>query len=43
VGGDDGVFGCMTLLGGRDVCPEPLPLQTQIAPLRRNMVSLGWR
>jgi len=43
VGGDDVVFGCMTLLGGRDVCPEQLPLQTQIAPLRRNMVSLGWR
>ncbi len=37
VGGDDGVFGCMTLLGCQDVCPKQLPLQTQIAFLRRRM------
>jgi succinate dehydrogenase/fumarate reductase-like Fe-S protein len=31
VGDDDGVFGCMTLLGCHDVCPKNLPLATQIA------------
>jgi fumarate reductase iron-sulfur subunit len=37
VGDDDGVFGCMTLLGCHDVCPKGLSLQTQIAFLRRKM------
>ena len=37
VGNDDGVFGCMTLLGCEDYCPKDLPLQTQIAYLRRKM------
>jgi fumarate reductase iron-sulfur subunit len=41
VGNDDGVFGCMTLLGCHDVCPKQLPLQTQIAFLRRKMVRTG--
>jgi fumarate reductase iron-sulfur subunit len=41
VGGDDGVFGCMTLLGCQDVCPKQLPLQTQIAYLRRRMARAG--
>jgi fumarate reductase iron-sulfur subunit len=41
VGNDDGVFGCMTLLGCHDVCPKELPLQTQIAYLRRKMVRAG--
>jgi fumarate reductase iron-sulfur subunit len=41
VGNDDGVFGCMTLLGCLDVCPKPLRLQTQIAFLRRQMVKAG--
>jgi len=39
VGDDDGVFGCMSLLGCQDVCPKNLPLQTQIAYLRRAMVK----
>ncbi len=39
VGDDDGVFGCMTLLGCHDVCPKSLPLQTQIAFLRRKMLA----
>ena len=43
VGDDDGVFGCMSLLGCHDVCPKQLPLQTQIAYLRRKMVAMGWR
>ncbi len=37
LGTDDGVFGCMTLLGCEDYCPKNLPLQTQIAYLRRKM------
>ncbi len=41
VGDDDGVFGCMTLLGCQDVCPKNLPLQTQIAFLRRRMAKAG--
>jgi succinate dehydrogenase iron-sulfur subunit len=43
VGDDDGVFGCMSLLGCHDVCPKQLPLQTQIAFVRRKMVALGWK
>jgi len=41
VGDDTGVFGCMSLLGCHDVCPKDLPLQTQIAFLRRKMVKMG--
>jgi len=41
VGDDDGVFGCMSLLGCHDVCPKDLPLQTQIAFIRRKMVAVG--
>jgi succinate dehydrogenase iron-sulfur subunit len=41
VGDDDGVFGCMSLLGCHDVCPKDLPLKTQIAFLRRKMLSAG--
>ncbi|HSN70592.1 MAG TPA: fumarate reductase iron-sulfur subunit [Steroidobacteraceae bacterium] len=43
VGNDDGVFGCMSLLGCHDVCPKNLPLQTQIAYLRRAMAKQGLR
>ena len=31
----------MTLLGCHDVCPKELPLQAQIAFLRRKMVKVG--
>jgi fumarate reductase iron-sulfur subunit len=41
IGDDDGVFGCMSLLGCHDVCPKELPLSTQIAFLRRKMVAVG--
>ncbi len=41
IGDEDGVFGCMSLLGCADVCPKELPLQTQIAYLRRKMVQIG--
>lgn len=43
IGDDDGVFGCMSLLACHDVCPKQLPLQTQIAFLRRKMVRMGWK
>ncbi|MCP5419997.1 MAG: fumarate reductase iron-sulfur subunit [Gammaproteobacteria bacterium] len=43
VGDDDGVFGCMSLLGCHDVCPKELPLQTQIAFVRRKMVRMGMK
>jgi fumarate reductase iron-sulfur subunit len=43
IGNDEGVFGCMTLLGCHDVCPKGLPLQVQIAYLRRRMAKIGFR
>ncbi len=39
LGDDDGVFGCMSLLGCEDSCPKDLPHQTKIAYLRRRMVK----
>jgi len=41
IGDDTGVFGCMSLLACHDVCPKELPLQTQIAFLRRKMAAMG--
>ena len=41
IGNEDGVFGCMTLLGCEDVCPKDLPLQSKIAYLRRMMIKTG--
>jgi fumarate reductase iron-sulfur subunit len=40
IGDDNGVFGCMTLLGCQDHCPKDLPLQTKIAYMRRKMVGV---
>lgn len=37
IGDENGVFGCMTLLGCEDVCPKELPLAQQIAYMRRQM------
>jgi fumarate reductase iron-sulfur subunit len=42
IGDDDGVFGCMTLLGCQDVCPKDLPLRAQIAFMRRRLVKMGF-
>jgi len=39
IGDDDGVYGCMSLLGCDDTCPKNLPLQTKIAYLRRKMTK----
>jgi len=41
LGDEDGVFGCMSLLGCEDFCPKDLPHQTRIAYLRRKMISVG--
>ena len=41
IGDDSGVFGCMSLLACHDVCPKDLPLQAQIAFMRRKMVAAG--
>jgi fumarate reductase iron-sulfur subunit len=43
VGDDNGVFGCMSLLGCHDVCPKHLPLAAQIAFVRRKMAAAGWK
>jgi fumarate reductase iron-sulfur subunit len=43
VGDDNGVFGCMSLLACHDVCPKDLPLQQQIAFVRRKMVVEGFK
>jgi fumarate reductase iron-sulfur subunit len=43
VGDDAGVFGCMSLLACHDVCPKELPLQQQIAFVRRKMVAIGFK
>ncbi|WP_028109738.1 fumarate reductase iron-sulfur subunit [Ferrimonas futtsuensis] len=37
IGDEDGVFGCMTLLGCQDTCPKNLDHQGQIAYLRRKL------
>jgi len=41
IGDDTGIFGCMSLLACHDVCPKNLPLQTQIAYVRRKMAREG--
>jgi len=41
IGDDQGVFGCMSLLACHDLCPKELPLQTQIAFMRRKMAVAG--
>lgn len=40
IGDDNGIFGCMSLLGCEDHCPKDLPLQTKIAYMRRKMVEV---
>ncbi len=39
IGDDQGIFGCMSLLGCEEVCPKDLPHQSQIAFLRRKMLT----
>lgn len=40
VGDDNGIFGCMTLLGCEDSCPKHLPLQNKIAYMRRKLATV---
>jgi len=40
IGDDNGVFGCMSLMGCEDHCPKELPLQTRIAYMRRKMIKV---
>jgi fumarate reductase iron-sulfur subunit len=40
IGDDDGIFGCMGLMGCEDHCPKHLPLQSRIAYMRRKMVKV---
>jgi fumarate reductase iron-sulfur subunit len=37
VGTDEGVFGCMGLMGCEDLCPKEIPLQRQLAYVRRRL------
>jgi fumarate reductase iron-sulfur subunit len=37
VGNEDGIFGCLGLLGCEDMCPKGIPLQDQLGMLRRKM------
>ena len=39
VGTDEGIFGCLELMGREDFCPKNLPLQDQLGILHRKM---GW-
>ena len=39
IGDDDGIFGCMSLMGCEDHCPKEIPLQEKFAYLRRKMVN----
>ena len=38
VGTDEGIFGCMGLMGCEDLCPKEIPLQRQLAYVRRKLV-----
>jgi fumarate reductase iron-sulfur subunit len=38
VGTDEGIFGCMGLMGCEDLCPKEIPLQRQLAYVRRSLV-----
>ncbi len=40
IGDEQGVFGCMSLMGCEDVCPKDLPLKHKIAYIRRKLVTL---
>jgi len=41
IGDDNGVFGCMSLMGCEDHCPKEIPLQSKIAYVRRELVKVG--
>lgn len=41
IGSDEGAFGCMALMACDDNCPMQLPLQSQLAFVRRKMLAFG--
>lgn len=41
IGDENGIFGCMTMLGCEDLCPKDLPLAQQLAYMRRAMAVAG--
>ncbi|TFE26673.1 fumarate reductase iron-sulfur subunit [Cohnella luojiensis] len=43
VGSEDGIFGCVGLMACADTCPIGIPLQGQLAYVRRKMAIAGWR
>ncbi len=43
VGTDEGVFGCIGLMACDDLCPMEIPLQTQLALVRRKMMAAALR
>jgi len=43
VGSDEGAFGCMGLMACDDNCPTGLPLQMQLAFVRRKMAVAGFK
>lgn len=43
IGSDEGAFGCMGLMACDDNCPMGLPLQMQLAFVRRKMAVAGWK
>jgi fumarate reductase iron-sulfur subunit len=43
VGCDEGAFGCVGLMACDDNCPMELPLQTQLAFVRRKMLCFGFK
>ncbi len=42
VGTDEGAFGCMGLLACQDFCPKKIPLQSQLARVRRTMAGAAF-
>lgn len=42
VGSEDGIFGCIGLMACDDNCPIGIPLQQQLAYVRRKMAVAGW-
>ncbi|KFD42080.1 fumarate reductase [Peptococcaceae bacterium SCADC1_2_3] len=43
VGSDDGVFGCTALMACDSYCPQQIPLQKQLAYVRRKLLIAGLR
>lgn len=41
VGNEDGAFGCVGLMGCADLCPMEIPLQENLAFVRRKMAAAG--